>query len=180
MAEPGALLDSFTIMYPYGCNDSSCGYCNVPVGNKSYMMLAGIDDTETVLGITPTDYKALLDRGWRRSGNILYKPDMKNSCCQEYTIRLEASKFKPNTKQRKSANAWTNHMLGIDYKRDQAQKYPTSRPEKKRKRLAGFDLLEKVHEPEYDTLKQRNPLEPAHKLEIRLEENNFTKEKYGA
>ncbi|KAK6535437.1 Arginyl-tRNA--protein transferase 1 [Orbilia ellipsospora] len=178
MSNLQALFDSFTIMYPYGCNDSSCGYCNVKVGNKSYMMLAGLDDIDTVLGITPNEYKDLLDRGWRRSGNILYKPDMKGSCCQEYTIRLEASKFKPNKKQRKAANAWTKYMVGIDYNREQAQKYPLSRQEKKRKRRAGFDLLERVHEPEHDTLKQRNPLEPAHKLEIRLEENTFTEEKF--
>ncbi|KAF3914280.1 hypothetical protein AA313_de0210378 [Arthrobotrys entomopaga] len=189
MSNLQTLFDTFTIMYPYGCNDSSCGYCNVKVGN----------DIDTVLGITPSEYKALLDRGWRRSGNILYKPDMKNSCCQEYTIRLEASKFKPNKKQRKAANAWTKYMLGTEYKREQAQKYPTPRQyvdapyaeswkiptpannpdrEKKRKRSAGFDLLERVHEPEHDTLKQKNPLEPAHKLEIRLEPNTFTEEKY--
>ena len=50
--------------------------------------------------------------------------------------------------------------------------------EKKRKRLAGFDVVERVHEPEYATLKAENPLEPAHKFEIRLEENTFTQEKY--
>ncbi|EPS44945.1 hypothetical protein H072_1059 [Dactylellina haptotyla CBS 200.50] len=174
MPDIRALLDSFTIMYPYGCNDSSCGYCHVKIGNKSYMMLAGLDDVNTVLGVTPTEYKALLDRGWRRSGNILYKPDMKNSCCQE----LEAAKFKPHAKQRRTANSWTNHILGIDYKREQAQKYPLSREEKKRKRRAPFDLLERIHEAEYEVLKQKNPLEPAHKLEVRLEENHFTQEKY--
>ncbi|KAK6359363.1 Arginyl-tRNA--protein transferase 1 [Orbilia brochopaga] len=178
MADDSHLLDDRTVLYPYGCNNSSCGYCNVKIGNKSYMMLAGVDDTNTYLGITPTDYKDLLDRGWRRSGNILYKPDMKYSCCQEYTIRLEATKFKPGAKQRRSINAWTNYIQGLDYRREQAQKYPISREEKKRKRREGFDLIEKVHEPEYDTMKLKNPIEPAHKLEVRLEENTFTQEKY--
>ncbi|KAF3211248.1 Arginyl-tRNA--protein transferase 1 [Orbilia oligospora] len=85
-----------TVLFPYGCNDSSCGYCDVTIGNKSYMMMASVDRPgETFLGITPNDYKTLLDRGWRRSGNIIYKPDMRGSCCQEYTIRLKSSLFKP-------------------------------------------------------------------------------------
>ncbi|EHA8590927.1 arginyl-tRNA--protein transferase 2 [Cocos nucifera] len=33
----------------------------------------------------------LLDRGWRRSGCFLYKPDMERMCCPSYTIRLKAS-----------------------------------------------------------------------------------------
>ncbi|CAH2040989.1 unnamed protein product [Thlaspi arvense] len=36
---------------------------------------------------------ALLDRGWRRSGQFLYKPEMERTCCPSYTIRLKASDF---------------------------------------------------------------------------------------
>ncbi|KAK6500832.1 Arginyl-tRNA--protein transferase 1, variant 2 [Arthrobotrys conoides] len=143
------------------------------------MMMASVDRPgENLLGITPDDYKTLLDRGWRRSGNIIYKPDMRGSCCQEYTIRLKSSAFKPNSKQRKATNAWSKFIHGIDYKRDQVQKYPISREEKRRKRLSPFNVVEKIHESEYATLKAKNPLEPAHKFEIVLEENNFTEEKY--
>ncbi|XP_044450625.1 arginyl-tRNA--protein transferase 2 isoform X1 [Triticum aestivum] len=39
------------------------------------------------------DYQALLDRGWRRSGSFLYKPEMERTCCPAYTIRLKASDF---------------------------------------------------------------------------------------
>ncbi|KAM0857491.1 hypothetical protein ACQ4PT_048458 [Festuca glaucescens] len=39
------------------------------------------------------DYQALLDRGWRRSGSFLYKPEMERTCCPSYTIRLKASDF---------------------------------------------------------------------------------------
>lgn len=46
--------------------------------------------------------------------------------------------------------------------------------EKKRKRTE-FDLLEGVHEPEYDRIKK--PPEPAHKLEVTLEEAEYTDEK---
>lgn len=39
------------------------------------------------------DYQALLDRGWRRSGCFLYKPEMDRTCCPAYTIRLKATDF---------------------------------------------------------------------------------------
>ncbi|KAL7147850.1 hypothetical protein ABFS83_06G136600 [Erythranthe nasuta] len=42
---------------------------------------------------------ALIDRGWRRSGCYLYKPDMEKSCCPSYTIRLKASEFVPSKEQ---------------------------------------------------------------------------------
>lgn len=34
----------------------------------------------------------LLDRGWRRSGRYIYKPDMA-TCCPQYTIRLNSRLF---------------------------------------------------------------------------------------
>lgn len=41
----------------------------------------------------------LLDRGWRRSGSFLYKPDMERTCCPSYTIRLRADDFVPSKEQ---------------------------------------------------------------------------------
>ena len=38
-------------------------------------------------------FAALLDRGWRRSGCFLYKPEMERTCCPSYTIRLKANDF---------------------------------------------------------------------------------------
>ncbi|KAK6121892.1 hypothetical protein DH2020_044366 [Rehmannia glutinosa] len=49
--------------------------------------------------LTVNDYQALLDRGWRRSGCFLYKPDMEKTCCPSYTIRLKASDFVPSKEQ---------------------------------------------------------------------------------
>jgi arginyl-tRNA--protein-N-Asp/Glu arginylyltransferase len=42
---------------------------------------------------------ALLDKGWRRSGMTVYKPDMRRTCCPTYTIRLEADAFSPSKDQ---------------------------------------------------------------------------------
>ncbi|KAG8644890.1 arginyl-tRNA--protein transferase 1 isoform X2 [Manihot esculenta] len=49
--------------------------------------------------ITVDDYQDLLDRGWRRSGCFLYKPEMEKTCCPSYTIRLRASDFAPSKEQ---------------------------------------------------------------------------------
>lgn len=37
--------------------------------------------------LRPQDYQAMIDRGWRRSGDYCYKPDMRRTCCPQYTIR---------------------------------------------------------------------------------------------
>jgi hypothetical protein len=36
-------------------------------------------------------YQGMIDRGWRRSGLYCYKPDLKRSCCPQYTIKCAAS-----------------------------------------------------------------------------------------
>lgn len=56
-----------------------------------------------------------------------------------------------------------------------ARLYPRSRAETKT-RDNEFQLVTRVHEAEYGTLK--TPPEPAHKLVVTLEEDNFTEEKY--
>ena len=35
----------------------------------------------------PKVYQRMIDRGWRRSGLFCYKPDLKRSCCPQYTIK---------------------------------------------------------------------------------------------
>nr|POE96426.1 arginyl-trna--protein transferase 1 [Quercus suber] len=37
--------------------------------------------------LSPEHYQELMDRGWRRSGTLLYLPDVLRSCCPHYTIR---------------------------------------------------------------------------------------------
>ncbi|KAI8847274.1 arginine-tRNA-protein transferase [Chytridium lagenaria] len=47
------------------------------------------------------DYQALIDKGWRRSGQYVYKPTISTTCCPAYTIRLHASKYVPNKSHKK-------------------------------------------------------------------------------
>ncbi|KAL0359186.1 UNVERIFIED_CONTAM: Arginyl-tRNA--protein transferase 1 [Sesamum angustifolium] len=68
-----------SVVMDVGRRKSTCGYC------KS--------------GARTSISHALLDRGWRRSGCFLYKPDMEKTCCPSYTIRLKASDFVPSKEQ---------------------------------------------------------------------------------
>ncbi|KAK6933024.1 N-end rule aminoacyl transferase, C-terminal [Dillenia turbinata] len=71
---------------------STCGYCRSN-GNTS------VSHGLWAYSLTVDDYQALLDRGWRRSGAFLYKPDVEKTCCPAYTIRLKADDFVPNKEQ---------------------------------------------------------------------------------
>ncbi|XP_042026019.1 arginyl-tRNA--protein transferase 2-like [Salvia splendens] len=75
-----------------GRRKSTCGYCKSGARTSvSHGLWAH--------SLTVDDYQALLDRGWRRSGCFLYKPDMEKTCCPSYTIRLKAADFVPSKEQ---------------------------------------------------------------------------------
>ncbi|KAF9969399.1 Arginyl-tRNA--protein transferase 1 [Actinomortierella ambigua] len=76
-------LSDLTIVTPYGTHESSCGYCKSSNGSHTY---------------------DLIDRGWRRSGTYLYKPNLRDSCCPQYTIRMEALKYRASKHQRNLVN----------------------------------------------------------------------------
>ncbi|KZM18850.1 arginyltransferase [Ascochyta rabiei] len=120
-------------------------------------------------------YQSLVDRGWRRSGTIFYKPDVLRHCCPHYTIRLPAAELKPSKDQRRTVNKWNDFVLGEDYKKGAAKLHPVSKEEKARLKNA-FDLLLEVHKADLDNVKQ--PPEPAHRFEVTLEPADFTTEKF--
>jgi arginine-tRNA-protein transferase len=120
-------------------------------------------------------YQRLLDRGWRRSGNLIYKPDQRASCCPHYTIRLDAEACRPTRDQRQTVNRFNKFILGDSYIKDAAKLYPLSR-EQAKKRNTDFDVVERVHESEKKLVK--TPPDPAHSLEVTLEPNDYTDEKF--
>ncbi|OCK77485.1 hypothetical protein K432DRAFT_407285, partial [Lepidopterella palustris CBS 459.81] len=120
-------------------------------------------------------YQELVDRGWRRSGTVLYKPDVRRHCCPHYTIRLPAADFKPARDQRQALNRWNTFVLGDDYTKEAARLHPKSKEEKARQR-SSFDLLTAIHKSEYTYLKM--PPDPAHRFEVTLEPDTFSEEKY--
>ena len=71
---------------------------------------------------------ALVDRGWRRSGTFLYKPNLKESCCPAYTIRLDVSKFVPSKRQHKLIRrTWKKLAPPTKKKSPPAASKPTTR-----------------------------------------------------
>ncbi|XP_020584628.1 arginyl-tRNA--protein transferase 2-like isoform X2 [Phalaenopsis equestris] len=81
-----------TVLIDHGQLRSSCGYCR----SSSY---TSISHGLWAQSIKANDYQDLLDRGWRRSGCFLYKPEMESTCCPPYTIRLNACDFVPSREQ---------------------------------------------------------------------------------
>ncbi|XP_009146742.1 arginyl-tRNA--protein transferase 2 [Brassica rapa] len=83
-----------SIVADCGRNTSTCGYCKSPTSSS-------ISHGLWTERLTVHDYQGLLDRGWRRSGCYLYKPEMAKTCCPSYTIRLRASDFVPSKEQQR-------------------------------------------------------------------------------
>ncbi|KAJ5256579.1 arginine-tRNA-protein transferase [Penicillium angulare] len=135
------------------------------------------------VAVKPEHYGELIDRGWRRSGTLYYKQNLQRSCCPHYTLRLEASDFRPRRDQRKAINRWNKFVLGPEYMRKVARLSPRSRAEKKY-RKCNFDLLAAVHEIEYENLKRpidpgtKRALEPAHRFEVNIEGDSVSQAKF--
>eukprot|EP00873_Tetraselmis_striata_P022516 jgi/Tetstr1/442780/TSEL_030865.t2 len=84
---------ALSVVSDSGPGESSCGYCGSADGSASHGMWA--------FRLGEAEYGALLDRGWRRAGCWLYKPDLGASCCQQYTIRLDATAHVASKGQRR-------------------------------------------------------------------------------
>ncbi|ORZ15853.1 arginine-tRNA-protein transferase [Absidia repens] len=159
-----------------GNNTSDCGYCNQ-------------DDTSYTFGIwahalSCTDYQALIDRGWRRSGKYVYKPDLRRSCCPQYTIRLDATEFKTTKSQRKILHKFNRYIHG-DWQPSQERpgdqvmkdgKTDSKKPPHKKEPAKETTLLETIHAGEQEKSKAEEP--SGHSFKVVLEPSSFTKEKY--
>mmetsp|Transcript_27328 Transcript_27328/g.49158 ORF Transcript_27328/g.49158 Transcript_27328/m.49158 type:complete len:471 (+) Transcript_27328:1633-3045(+) len=98
----------------YGAHTGShCGYCDSE-GSASL----GIECTKMLV----EEYEALISRGWRRSGNYYYKPDLERSCCKLNTIRLNVTDFRPNKKQTKVMEKFQTYLEGQQKKASKKQK----------------------------------------------------------
>ncbi|KAI2471776.1 arginine-tRNA-protein transferase [Annulohypoxylon bovei var. microspora] len=126
--------------------------------------------------MSPASYQALVDRCWRRSGSLLYRPNQRDACCPHYTIRLDSGRFRTAKDQRQAVNRFNKYVIGDSYAKEAARLYPKSR-EQARKRDTEFDLVERIHEAERPLLKEPPP-EPSHSFTVTLEPDDFTEEKF--
>lgn len=120
-------------------------------------------------------YEELINRGWRRSGTLLYKPDQRASCCPHYTIRLDGHAFKATKDQRQAVNRFNRYILGEKCIKESARTAPKSKEEAARRKQE-FDLSERIHESEFQILTR--PPDPAHEFVVTLESDEYTEEKY--
>ncbi|KAF8528775.1 arginine-tRNA-protein transferase [Hysterangium stoloniferum] len=171
-----------------GPNSSTCGYCSEPDKQSD-------SDSSHTFGVQPTNgkpfpttvciiYMDMLDRGWRRSGWYIYKPDMKRTCCPQYTIRLDAVEFKPTRSQRQVAYRWSRFIMEGDKHdaglMDPSEFHDTSDQQARKthgKSTPPFDLITSVHSCEYSWINEDTP-RPAHRFEVNLEPASFTEEKF--
>jgi len=96
---------ALSIAAPVGYGASSCGYCTAPGSGErsegdtscSYGIWVGIHSgaaeplTRQAYQLQPEHYQTLVDRGWRRSGAYVYKPDNARTCCPQHSIRCVPS-----------------------------------------------------------------------------------------
>ncbi|PGH23533.1 hypothetical protein AJ80_02487 [Polytolypa hystricis UAMH7299] len=152
-------------------------------GKLSFFIPRGVAYYASSTSSRVEEYEELVNRGWRRSGTLYYKQNLKRSCCPHYTIRLDPTAFKPRRDQKKAINRWNNFILGPEYMRKAARLCPKTREQKKHRKQT-FNLLAQVHEAEYsnvnrpiDPTTKRN-IEPAHKFEVNIESDSFSLAKF--
>ncbi|KAI5477039.1 arginine-tRNA-protein transferase [Pseudohyphozyma bogoriensis] len=103
-------LDPLSILQPLGYTASQCGYCAEVKGLHSQKK-TGRSYGCWAHALSCSTYKDLLNCGWRRSGKYLYKPDMKRTCCPQYTITLDAEAFSPSKSQRQLLHRFSTFMI---------------------------------------------------------------------
>lgn len=96
---------------------SKCGYCKSP-------------DTSFTQGVWGYQMKCqhfqmLVDRGFQRSGNYVYRPMMKTTCCPQYVVRMDTANFKLSKSQKASIKKFKRYLVeGRKEPADQADPAP--------------------------------------------------------
>ncbi|KAG9128339.1 Arginyl-tRNA--protein transferase 1 [Ceratobasidium sp. 392] len=156
--------EPITIVDIYGSQRSTCGYCTKKADfNRPRTSLTV---SMSPLQMSCSVYKRLLDRGWRRSGDYLYKPNLKDSCCPQYTIKLDALNFKLSKNQRKALNKWNKFLIYGDQEK-------VTTPATKE----APSLIDLVHAADASVVESKGST-PAHRFEVTVEPSSFTDEKY--
>jgi arginine-tRNA-protein transferase len=54
-----------------------------------------------------------MERGWRRCGTYYYKTDLTRSCCKQWTLRQDATKFRIKKDQKKTVRKIFDLIFGV-------------------------------------------------------------------
>ena len=105
-------------------NGHECHYCKPPKTDNKFSSWGFCSNK-----MASNDYEMMMNKGWRRSGNYFYKPDLNSCCCKLYTIRLDVTKFQISKKQKKMLKKFNNFLNGKydnkDNKEDEKEKKTT-------------------------------------------------------
>lgn len=82
---------------------SRCGYCK---SENTFLV-----EAVWAFRLTCQDYQDLVDRGFQRSGNFVYRPIMKETCCPQYVLRTDVVKFKPTKSQRYAVRKFNRYLV---------------------------------------------------------------------
>ncbi|SCV67967.1 BQ2448_88 [Microbotryum intermedium] len=115
--QPSQML---SILQPLGYTKGPCGYCQGKKLSGNTHTTEPPKKTSSSYGcwahlLSCSTYRLMLDRGWRRSGKYCYKPDMRSTCCPQYTISLDAAAFVPGKSQRQVLNRFAALVIDGDH-----------------------------------------------------------------
>ncbi|CAG8647263.1 13564_t:CDS:10, partial [Dentiscutata heterogama] len=157
----------YSFVQSHGSYASECGYCNSSENTSHKFGLSAIR-------LTCQDYQDLIDRGWRRSGTFVYKPNLHDaSNFNKHVLnRLDAIKFRASKSQRQLINKFNRFLEGTYVPSNENDTDSNKDKSKSRKRTENtFDLVEAIHEAE-------GRVDLKHKFKITTELSSFTQEKY--
>ncbi|KAJ3521251.1 hypothetical protein NM688_g9040 [Phlebia brevispora] len=183
-------MSGFTILSPLNPSANTCGYCGPP-GQRSTEETSYHSAECIPMQLSCQDYQAMIDRGWRRSGTYCYKPDLKRSCCPQYTIKY-ASLFHDVCPRRVSGNYFIGTFeaaLGDEityivspYRFNRwvlhGDDHQGSGTKHKGKDNQPSKLEEAIHASELEHCASTSGPEPAHKFQVTLEPASYTDEKF--
>lgn len=96
-------MSSYSIVEYLGeSNDGKCGYCKKTTNYNSTGFWAH--------SLLVADYQDLVNRNWRRSGQYVYLPKNRDTCCPMYTIKCDAINFQLNKSHKKILKRMTKFL----------------------------------------------------------------------
>lgn len=89
---------------------SKCAYCNHPTGDRyDYFLCSSMS-----LGLLDT----LMENGWWRTGEVLFKPCFPVVCCPGYALRMPIAEFTVRKQHRRVVRKWANFLRNGDSRWD--------------------------------------------------------------
>ncbi|CAO1613869.1 unnamed protein product [Parajaminaea phylloscopi] len=113
-----AVMVEVSIVSPVGYSRSSCGYCS-PSGERSKRK-SSCSFGLWAHDLSPSHYQLLCDKGWRRSGSYIYKPDLDRTCCKQVSIKLDAAAFKLGTSHKRTFKRVLESLVANNTAHDEA------------------------------------------------------------